>query len=317
MTGMRIVVVVAALLAFSTAVARADVAPRGLPADWNVVSRGPAGGVVYQGRIPNGFAPWDHRPSAVYLPPGFVLTRRYPVVYLLSGMPGDPASFWDGLQLATVADRLIASARTRPFIAVIPAGGPIVNPEAGEWAGVWETYLVDDVVPWADAHLPTDPAPAARALEGLCAGGFGAVDIGLRHPGLFGTLGSWEGYFAPVFHDGPFARATQQELEAHDPSLLVRLDAAALRASGVRFYVSVGGNHAQILRRWSLDFAGELQTLRLPHELWLLPAAERGHFWRATLPSALVYAGTGFRARRRQALATARSSLETATALSP
>src|SRR5919201_666602 len=273
MTGMRIVVVVAALLAFSTAVARADVAPRGLPADWNVVSRGPAGGVVYQGRIPNGFAPWDHR--------------------------------------------LIASARTRPFIAVIPAGGPIVSPEAGEWAGVWETYLVEDVVPWADAHLPTDPAPAARALEGLCAGGFGAVDIGLRHPGLFGTLGSWEGYFAPVFHDGPFARATQQELEAHDPSLLVRLDAAALRASGVRFYVSVCGNHAQILRRWSLDFAGELQTLRLPHELWLLPAAERGHLWRATLPSALVYDGTGFRARRSQALATARTSLETATALSP
>ena len=34
--------------------------------------------------------------------------------------------------------------------------------------------------------------------------------------------------------------------------------------------------------------------LRLPHKLWLLPFAESGHFWRATLPSALSYAAAGF-----------------------
>ena len=272
--------------------------PAGLPAGWiraSVGSSGPAAGSVWQGRIPNTLARWDTRRSAVYLPPGYDALRRYPVVYLLHGMPGSPSSFSGGLRLSAVADGLIVSGRSPPFIAVMPAGGPIANPGGGEWAGIWERYLVRDVVPWVDAHLPTLRGRRDRALEGLCAGGFGALDIGLRHPGLFGTLGSWEGYFAPVFRDGPFVRATRVELAAHDPTLLVRREAASLRAGGTHVYVSAGGNHGRVLRRWSISFARDLSSLRIPHELWLLPRRERGHFWRATLPSALLYATAGFR----------------------
>jgi enterochelin esterase-like enzyme len=268
----------------------------GLPDDWVKVSSGPAGGAVWQGRIPDIYAPWDRRPSAIYLPPGYDASRRYPVIYLLHGMRGDPASYWDGLRLAGVADGLISTGEATPFIAVMPVAGPVTHPDAGEWAGVWEDYVVHDVVPWVDAHLPTIATPQGRALEGLCAGGFGAVDIGLRHPGIFGTLGSWEGYFAPVFRDGPFLHATQAQLAAHDPTLLLRREAVTLRRERVRFYVSVGGNHGGVLRVWSLEFARELHALDLQHELWLLPPADRGHFWRATFPSALTYAAAAFRA---------------------
>lgn len=64
-----------------------------------------------------------------------------------------------------------------------------------------------------------------------------------------------------------------------------------VRRSGVRFYVSAGGNHGHVLRAWTIAFARELTSLRLPHELWTLPRAKKGHFWAATLPSALLYAG--------------------------
>jgi enterochelin esterase-like enzyme len=266
-----------------------------LPSGWTYVRTGPHGGAVLIGRIPNQVVAWDHRASAVYLPPGFDPTRRYPVIYLLHGMRGAPSEFWDSLKIADVADTLIESASSPPFVAVMPVAGPLVDSDGGEWAGVWEDYLVRDVVPWVDAHLPTLPGAGNRALEGLCAGVYGAVDIGLRHPGLFGTLGSWEGYFAPVFRDGPFVDAGKADLDAHDPTLLVRAEAAELRHDGVRFYMSTGGNHAQILNRWTVEFADELTALRLPHELWRLPASERGHFWSATLPSALLYAASGFR----------------------
>jgi enterochelin esterase-like enzyme len=259
---------------------------------WSPAGRGPDGGTVWTGRIPNTVLP-DQRLSAVYLPPGFTATRRYPVVYLLHGMKGSPASIYRGMQLAKVADALIAGG-AMPFIAVLPVAGPRVDPNAGEWAGVWEQYLVRDVVPWADAHLPTIETAAGRALEGVCAGGFGAVDIGLRHPGVFGTLGSFDGYFTPVFRDGPFARATRADLLAHDPTVLVRREATSLRNSGVQFYVSAGGNHGAVLARWTVQFARELETLRLPHELWRLPKGDTGHFWRATFPSALAYADLRF-----------------------
>jgi enterochelin esterase-like enzyme len=279
---------VVALLAVAAPTSRA--AATGLPASWTRANAGPDGGVVYQGRIPNGFVPSDHRLSAVYLPPGYDAAERYPVVYLLHGMAGQPTSIWNGMHLADVADGLISSRQMQPFIAVMPVAGPTVHPNTGEWAGVWESYVVHDVVPWVDRHLATEPSPRGRALEGLCAGGFGAVDIGLRHPGLFGTLGSWEGYFAPVFRDGPFVDASSTFLHAHDPVLLVRRDAPSLRRSGVRFYVSAGGNHGHVMRAWTIGFARELSRLRLGHELWLLPPADRGHFWGATLPSALLYA---------------------------
>lgn len=261
---------------------------------WTHVRTGLDGGSVWAGRIPNQAVASDRRPSAVYLPPGFTTRRRYPVVYLLHGMRGAPSEYWDALDLADVADEIISSGESPPFIAVMPVGGPLVHPNGGEWAGVWEDYVVDDVVPWVDGHLPTIPRARDRALEGLSAGGYGAVDIGLRHPGRFGTLGSWAGYFAPVFHDGPFRHAGPADLDAHTPTLLVRKEAPTLRKDGTRFYVSTGGNHGAVLTSWSVEFAHELRRLRLPVELWRLPPIDRGHFWRATFPSALEYAGAGF-----------------------
>jgi enterochelin esterase-like enzyme len=248
---------------------------------------------VWSGRIPNTFA-HDTRPSEIYLPPGYSTSRRYPVLYLLHGLRGDPAEYWDALHLAAHIDQLIASGAP-PFIAVTPVGGQVVDPNAGEWAGVWEQFVVDDVVPWVDAHLSTIASPRGRVLEGLCAGGYGAVDIGLRHPSVFGALGSWEGYFAP-FRDGPFVHATRADLLAHTPTLLVREEASLLRRDGTRFYVSVGGNHAQIRAVWTLAFARELTALRLQHELWVMPPADKGHFWSATVPTALRFAVAAFTA---------------------
>ena len=274
-----------------SAAASAASSPSPLPG-WKRVKTGSGGGTIWVGRIPNRYVR-DDRTSAVYLPPGYSPPRRYPVLYLLHGLPGSPSSYYDSLDLADVADSVIAATH-RPFIVVVPVGGPIADAGDGEWAGVWEDHIVHDVVPWADRVLPTIPTARMRALGGLCAGGYGAMDIGLRHPELFGTLESWEGYFAPVFRDGPFVHASPAELAANDPTILVRKQAPLARSLGTRFYVSVGGNHAKVLRIWSLDFGALLARLRLPHELWRLPRADRGHFWRATEPSALTYAADGF-----------------------
>ena len=130
---MRALVVVAAVVALAAAAApRGDAARTGLPSSWTVAGLGPDGGVVYQGRIPNLLVPTDRRLSAVYLPPGYNAARRYRVVYLLHGMAGRPTSIWNGLHLAEVADGLIASGQTKPFVAVMPVAGPTVDPGAGE-----------------------------------------------------------------------------------------------------------------------------------------------------------------------------------------
>src|SRR5690242_5629065 len=157
-----------------------------LPGSAAQIGTGPLGGSVWQEQIPDARVPWHLRPTVFYLPPGATAGRRYPVVFFLHGFPGSPYQFVDGLRLAETADTEIESGHLPPFVAVVPPAGLDVH--HGEWSGVWEDFLVRDVVPWVNAHLPVTGDPAGRTLAGLSAGGYGAVDIGLRHPRLFGTL---------------------------------------------------------------------------------------------------------------------------------
>jgi enterochelin esterase-like enzyme len=238
-----------------------------------LLATGPFGGTVWQGRIPPAA-----RPSVVYLPPQFTPKRRYPVVFLLHGMPGSPSGFVHSLGLANTADRI-----GKPFIAVAPVAGPSSH-YRGEWVGKWEDYVVRHVVPWVDRSLPAGP----RTIAGLSAGGYGAVDIALRHPGVFTTVESWGGYFAP-FRDGLLAGASRAQLAAHDPELLVRRRPAALR--GVRFFLSSGASHAGVLQRDTARFGAELQQLRIAHVTWLLHVTWED--WRDQLRQGLRYAVAG------------------------
>jgi len=281
----RGVVVVLVVLAFVSAAAAAPPV-QGLPSSFVLVRTGPRGGTIWAGQIPDRQVD-DPRLSDVYLPPDFSPAVSYPVVVFLHGFWGSPSSFVHGLRLAEAADTEIAAGRARPFIGVMPPGGPMTKTTSDEWAEVWEDYVVRDVVPWVDSHFLTEPG--RNAIGGLSAGGYGAVDIGLRHPGMFRTLESWGGYFRP-FLDGPFAHATAADVRAHTPTLLAAQERRELRRLGTRFFLSTGtSGHGDVKARWTFEFSAELAKLRLAHRLWVLPARKHGHLFRAQLPPAIDY----------------------------
>jgi hypothetical protein len=259
---------------------------------FTLIDSGSAGGTVWAGRIPNPFVPSDQRDTQLYLPPDYSPQKRYPVLYLLHGFWGEPSSFVDGLHFAKIADGLIRDGDARPFIALMPPGGLPSGTKGerakGEWAGPSEDFIVHTVVPWTDAHLPTIRAERARAIAGVSAGAFGAVEIALRHLGIFRTSESWEGYFQP-FPDGPFEHASAAALAAHNPVLLVRKEARRIRADGLRFFLSTGGSHGAVKRSWTFEFQRELQGLRIPSRLWS-QAPGLPNFGRNQLPAALEYA---------------------------
>jgi enterochelin esterase-like enzyme len=255
---------------------------------WTLVVREPSGGSVWQGLIAGGPSVVPVRPSFVYLPPAFTNAQLYQTMVVLHGFPGDSTSIIDGLQFATIADTAIASGQAAPFIAVIPAGG-LVHVAAQEWAGAWEQWLIGRVLPWMHSALPVQSGAAATAIAGLSAGGYGAIDIGLRHPDLFGTLESWSGYFHP-YADGVLRHANQAMLAAHDPtSLVVRL-ASRLRRIGTRFFLSSGTTLDPFSAPRTRAYSNLLFTLGLPHILRLFPGGHDARVWRTQLPAALSYA---------------------------
>jgi enterochelin esterase-like enzyme len=246
------------------------------------LAAGPNGGQVLGGTFPGGA-----RPGFVYLPPGFDPLVRYPVIYLLHGMPGSPSEYLDGTELAAFADAGISSGSLRPFIAVAPAAGSSRNYN-GEWAGRWARDLVQRIVPWIDASLPTIATRQGRVIAGLSAGGYGAADIGLRNDDLFGSIESWSGYFHPLL-DGPFKHASKRELAANDPQEIVALDWPALAHAGTRFFLSTGPAHSHWFRpSETVAFAHEVRKLGFAATLRLYPSTQGE--WRAQVDDGLRWA---------------------------
>jgi S-formylglutathione hydrolase FrmB len=129
----------------------------------------------------------------VLLPSGYSTdtTRRYPVLYLLNGSLGSETDWTEQGD----AEALTAGLGV---IVVMPNGG-----EGGYYTNwwnfgkggppEWETYHIDELVPWIDAHYRTIPRRGARAIAGLSMGGFGAFSYAARHPDLFGIAASYSG----------------------------------------------------------------------------------------------------------------------------
>ena len=140
----------------------------------------------------------DGRKVLAYLPAAHaaVPRDRLPVVYFLHGSPGAAPDWIDGGKLPGLLDHMQALGRLAPLIAVFPDG----NDVAGAWWGntahgaALESWFVDRLVPAVDRRFRT-LAGAERGIAGASAGGFGAVNLALRHPGLFTWVASYSGVF--------------------------------------------------------------------------------------------------------------------------
>ncbi len=53
--------------------------------------------------------------------------------------------------------------------------------------------VVDELIPYVEAHFPVGRTRASRALAGTSLGGYGSYAIGLTHPDLFASLGAVSG----------------------------------------------------------------------------------------------------------------------------
>ena len=151
----------------------------------------------------------DVQPVAVLLPAHYDPSgrTRYHVLYLLHGAGGDYHSW-----LAGGAEQDLG---TLPVIAVMPNGSePGMDGNYTDWfahasrgtAPAWESYHVDELLPFIDAHFPTLTGAAGRAVVGISMGGGGATKYAAEYPGTFGYVGTFSGEAHPLL---PVALAYQ------------------------------------------------------------------------------------------------------------
>jgi enterochelin esterase-like enzyme len=239
------------------------------------------------------------QPVDVYLPPGYAThpSRRYPVLYLLHGVPGRPGAFLATVRMGVVQDELVALHRARPMILVMPFGstGSFTDEEWANGVGsrsAWETFLARDVVHQVDARYRTIRSGSARALAGLSEGGYGALNIGIHHPGEFRVLESWSGYQRADDIGAIFGHRAAL-LRQNSPEATVAASAAALRRAHTTIWFYSGTGDRELAQ--NRDFAQQLTGLRLRHRFFVVRGGHNWALWRGNAARAYLAASKGLR----------------------
>jgi enterochelin esterase-like enzyme len=226
--------------------------------------------------------PADHQPHPVWVwrPPG-PDSAQIPVLYFLHGYPGQASDpFKEGI--AAVLDRLLEEGYP-PFVFASVDGNGERHSDT-EWANSWNgdeqvmSRVVDAAIPAVEGSHMRDAAH--RAIAGFSMGGYGAMNIAMQVPGLFGQEVSMAGYYvvndlSDMFGNRPavialntpsahpsWARGMRVLLDedASDPYPLIRGQAAwmggLLRRAGVSVQVHIQpGTHSWAYAIAALKYA--------------------------------------------------------------
>ncbi|MGC4002285.1 MAG: alpha/beta hydrolase-fold protein [Pirellulales bacterium] len=131
----------------------------------------------------------------VYLPPGYVSNKAYPVMYLLHGASGNSNTWVNDIFAPTIMDNLYADGKVAPTILVMPSrltdAAYALTPTAQN--ANFERILIRDMIPYVETNYSASTNRVDRTLAGLSLGGGQAMDIGLGRSDIFSNIGAFSG----------------------------------------------------------------------------------------------------------------------------
>lgn len=127
--------------------------------------------------------------AVVITPHTYNEAKEMPVVYLLHGYSGNYADW------ITKVPSIQQLADNYQYIIVCPDGG------FGSWyldspadsTYKYETYMINELIPFIDQRYKTVKSRRGRAITGLSMGGHGALYLAFKHQDIFGAAGSMSG----------------------------------------------------------------------------------------------------------------------------
>lgn len=216
--------------------------------------------------------PSDHHgfPVWVWRPPG-PDSASIPVIYLLHGYPGAAKDAFSAGLAAFLNRRLEAG---YPPVTVACPDGNGEHHSDTEWANsrdgsdqVMSRVVSSDIAAVEGAHR----RPAwRRVIAGFSMGGYGAMNVAMQNPGVFGQVVSISGYF--VVND-------LSEMFDDRPAVMARNDPSAhpAEARGMNIVLEEDANDPlSLVRGQAAWMAGLLRKASVPATLRITPGS---HSW--------------------------------------
>ncbi len=201
------------------------------------------------------------RRAFVYTPPGYEKDQatRYPVLYLQHGWGEDETAWTNQGHANLIMDNLIAEGKIRPFIIVMTYGmtnevkfGRIREFDIKHF----QTVLVDELIPYVDAHFRTLADQPNRAMAGLSMGGMETKMITMNKPEVFSHYALLSGgtYKPEDIADKSKVKLIFLSCGSKERPYAIKSSTAALKEAGINAvgYISEGTAHEFLTWRRSL-----------------------------------------------------------------
>lgn len=274
----------------------------------------------------------------VYLPAGYDAqpTKRWPVFYYLHGLGGSEVNWVEGGAIDKTADRLgLAAIIVMPdgddgfyvdgvapidYDACMKDGTGMFMPghEPRRTSCVrkrsYESYITKDLVTHVDATFRTIASKDGRAIAGLSMGGFGALQLAMRHPDLFSAAASHSGVVSLIYNGphpyqkdkveilkdvkqwgGPFVEIKRWMLglfgddiahwREYDPTTLVD----KLKPGTLALYLDCGTEDFFFLQNHAAWLHDLLLARKLEHVFYIGPGDHTFTFWKPRAEKSLEF----------------------------
>lgn len=234
------------------------------------------------------------RKYKIYLPESYDQNpeKRFPVLYLLHGYPGDEGQWLTNADIQFVLDDLIKTGRLKPLIVVFPDGnGPKITDSQYVNAKTknqnLEDYIVSDLTKDVDGKFRTIQNRRSRAIGGNSSGAFGAVNLGLKHNSKFGVILSFSGYFYNWRNQLTDTLGKDQKA-INDNSPAIYLNSITIDPA-TYIYLIKGTRDWGSLGELNVQFAEQLKAKNVNYDLSSFKGIHGWGLWTAALPSALDF----------------------------
>ncbi len=231
-------------------------------------------------------APGTEGSMMIYLPDEYYRNpaKRYPVIYYLHGKGTNQR---EGRWMMEWIHQAIREGRLQPLIVVSPQALPKGYYMNGRTecstvnTGPVEDVIIQDLIPYVDAHYRTIASRLGRAVEGFSMGGRGSMFFAFKYPELFCAASGlapavvhWDTQRKPNDQEetsGPASDPmSEQHFEASHPLVFAKKNAMRIaRDVQLRFYVGT----ADHLKETVSGFCDSLRTLGISNTLQLVEGA--------------------------------------------
>ncbi len=228
----------------------------------------------------------------IYLPPGYNVKKKYPVLYLYHGYGGTENSWIPELGMDKTADEMLSEGKIKPLIIVSPQIDNSYGFNSSS-EGDYSDYIVKDLIQYVDNRFSTDDSKESRYIGGLSMGGWVALFNAFSHPELYSKVGGhspavWMDEWSNTGGLKDWIYPTDEIRKQRDPLLL----AETQDLKGFSVYLDCGAVDSYKFYQGAEALNEILQSKNVKSEYHLSPGGHDDAYWMEHLRDYLMfYAG--------------------------